>query len=220
MVRIAADGLDRARRLVGLDRFGLRTTPPAWDGSTPEQPMWQTDKDKLHKHRVDKGIIKPAAGTTAPSKPVLEPLIKLYIKRGCPYCRAAVDLLNERNLAFTLIDYSDDHDLRKAIRGQTGRKTSPHVFIHGKSIGGYDELRALAAGAACDSEFDECVDGLCVGPVMGPLLGGWLTARYAIPENKPSRTACAQMAIDRLVAQYGSLHQLDRLNCKPVINQL
>ncbi|MFB2799741.1 hypothetical protein ACE1B4_23110 [Aeromonas veronii] len=32
------------------------------------------------------------------------------------------------------------------------------------------------------------------------LLGGWLTARYAIPENKPSRTACAQMAIDRLVA--------------------
>ncbi|MEI4935994.1 hypothetical protein U1554_21770, partial [Aeromonas caviae] len=38
-------------------------------------------------------------------------------------------------------------------------------------------------------------------------------------ENKPSRTACAQMAIDRLVAQYGSLHQLDRLNCKPVINE-
>ncbi|WP_338882248.1 hypothetical protein [Aeromonas hydrophila] len=52
------------------------------------------------------------------------------------------------------------------------------------------------------------------------LLGGWLTARYAIPENKPSRAACAQMAIDRLVAQYGSLHLLDRLNCKPVINQM
>ena len=51
------------------------------------------------------------------------------------------------------------------------------------------------------------------------LLGGWLTARYAVPENKPSRTACAQIAIDRLVAQYGSLHLLDRLNGKPVINQ-
>ena len=51
------------------------------------------------------------------------------------------------------------------------------------------------------------------------LLGGWLTARYAIPENKPSRTVCAQMAIDRLVAQYGSRHLLDRLNCKPVINE-
>ncbi|MBL0440132.1 hypothetical protein Q7I36_19510 [Aeromonas veronii] len=51
------------------------------------------------------------------------------------------------------------------------------------------------------------------------LLGGWLTARYTLPENKPSRMACAQMAIDRLVAQYGSLHLLDRLNCKPVLNE-
>ncbi|CAJ1870195.1 hypothetical protein GOY18_06355 [Aeromonas hydrophila] len=50
-------------------------------------------------------------------------------------------------------------------------------------------------------------------------IGTSLTARYAIPENKPSRTTCARMAIDRLVAQYGSQHLLDRLNCKPVINQ-
>ena len=48
------------------------------------------------------------------------------------------------------------------------------------------------------------------------LLGGWLTAHY--PD--PNRTTCAQMAIDRLVAEYGSLHLLDRLNCKSVINQL
>ncbi|WP_310597657.1 hypothetical protein [Aeromonas aquatica] len=52
------------------------------------------------------------------------------------------------------------------------------------------------------------------------LLGGWLTAHYPDPKLKPSRTTCAHMAIDRLVANYGSLHLLDRLNCKPVINQL
>ncbi|MFQ2363080.1 hypothetical protein [Aeromonas dhakensis] len=51
------------------------------------------------------------------------------------------------------------------------------------------------------------------------LLGGWLTGRYARPEDKPSRTLCAQMAIDRLVAQYGSLHLIDRLNGKQVINE-
>lgn len=51
------------------------------------------------------------------------------------------------------------------------------------------------------------------------LLGGWLTAHYPNPKLKPSRTACAQMAIDRLVTEYGSLHLLDRLNCKPVINE-
>ncbi len=169
VVRLAADGLDRARRLVGLDRFELRTNPPAWDGAQPEQPMWQTDKDKLHKHRVDKGITKPAAGTTGPTKPTLEPVIKLYVKRGCPYCRAAVDLLNERNLAFTQIDYSDDHDLRKAIRGQTGRKTSPHVFIHGKSIGGYDELRGLdESGALKELLADKASESKTAMPVLPP----------------------------------------------------
>lgn len=52
------------------------------------------------------------------------------------------------------------------------------------------------------------------------LLGGWLIAHYPDPKGKPSRTASAQMAIDRLVAEYGSLHLLDRLNAKPVINEV
>lgn len=141
-LRMAAAGLDRARGWVGLDRVRGRIVPPPWDGTTPEQPMWQSDRDKLHKHRVDKGIIK-APGAAAPAPAKVEPAIKIYIKRGCPYCRAALDLLRERDLAFTEVDYTEDHDLRRAIRGQTGRKTSPHVFIHGKSIGGYDELREL-----------------------------------------------------------------------------
>ena len=68
VVRLAATGLDRVRGWVGLDRIELRTTPPAWDGAQPEQPMWQSDRDKLHKHRVDKGIVKPPAGTTMPVK--------------------------------------------------------------------------------------------------------------------------------------------------------
>lgn len=50
------------------------------------------------------------------------------------------------------------------------------------------------------------------------LLGGWLTARNLTTKEKPSRADCAYMAIDRLVANYGSLHLLDRLNAKPVIN--
>ena len=144
-VRIAAGGLDRVRGWAGLDRIERRTVSPPWDGSQPVQPMWQTDKDKLHKHRVDRGIIKPE-GAVAPAP--VEPPVKIYIKRGCPYCRAAIDLVNERNIHFAQIDYSDDHDLRRAIRGQTGRKTSPHIFIHGKSIGGYDELRALDESGA------------------------------------------------------------------------
>lgn len=166
-VRLAANGLDTVRGWVGLDRLGpARTNMPAWDGTQPEQPMWQTDRDKLHKHRVDKGIIKPE-GAKAPA-PVAEPPVKIYIKRGCPYCRAALDLLRERAIEFSEIDYSDDHDLRRAIRSQTGRKTSPHVFIHGKSIGGYDELRELDQSGALKDMLEKPGAVKAAAPVLPP----------------------------------------------------
>ena len=145
VVRAAATGLDRVRGWVGLDRIPVRLEVPSWDGAEPVQPMWQSDRDKLHKHRLDKGILKPE-GAAPPA--VVAPAVKIYIKRGCPYCRAAIELLRERDIAFTEVDYSEDHDLRRAIRGQTGRKTSPHVFIHDRSIGGYDELRELDLSGA------------------------------------------------------------------------
>lgn len=144
VVRLAASGLDTARGWVGLDRVDVRLIVPSWDGSHPDQPMWSSDREKLHKHRMDKGIIKPpGADAVETPAPPADPPLKIYIKRGCPYCRAAVDLAREREIPFVQVDYSDDHDLRRAIRNQTGRRTSPHVFLHGKSIGGYDELREL-----------------------------------------------------------------------------
>lgn len=146
-VRAAATGLDRVRGWVGLDRIPVRLEVPAWDGAEPVQPMWASDREKLHKHRLDKGIIKPE-GAAAPAPAPAEPAVKIYLKRGCPYCRAAIELLRERDIPFIEVDYSDDHDLRRAIRARTGRKTSPHVFIHERSIGGYDELRALEQSGA------------------------------------------------------------------------
>lgn len=139
-VRLAAAGLDRARGLVGLDRIDVRLDLPSWDGSTPDQPMWQTDRDKLRKWQQDRGILKPEKGE---DKKPAEPALVIYYKRGCPYCRAALDLVREQNLLAKTIDYTDNHDLRTAIRTKTGRRTTPHVFIREKCIGGFDELREL-----------------------------------------------------------------------------
>ncbi|MGL5037454.1 MAG: hypothetical protein ACRC6F_06915 [Aeromonas sp.] len=52
------------------------------------------------------------------------------------------------------------------------------------------------------------------------LLGGWLSARYLNPKDKPNRTLCAKLAIDKLVAEYGSLLLLARLNGNPVLNEV
>jgi len=138
-VRLAAAGLDRVRGIVGLDRIDVRLDLPDWDGGTPDQPMWQTDRDKLRKYQQDRGIIKPEKGEAKP----VEPALVIYYKRGCPYCRAALELVREQNLLAKSIDYTENHDLRTAIRTKTGRRTAPHVFIRERCIGGFDELREL-----------------------------------------------------------------------------
>ena len=139
-VRLAAAGLDRVRNLVGLDKIDVRLEIPRWDGSTPDQPMWQTDRDKLRKWQQDRGIVKPEKAAEA--KPA-EPLLLIYYKRGCPYCRAALDLAREQNILARTVDYTDDEDLRRSVRTRTGQRTAPHVFLRDKFIGGYDQLREL-----------------------------------------------------------------------------
>src|SRR5690606_24414079 len=78
----------------------------------------------------------------ASDKPA-EPVLVIYFKRGCPYCRAALDLVREQNLLARQVDYTDDSDLRASIRTRSGRRTTPHVFIRDQCIGGFDELREL-----------------------------------------------------------------------------
>lgn len=141
-LRLAAEGLDRVRGLVGLDRIDIRLEPPPWDGSTPDQPMWPSDQEKLRKWQIDRGIVKPAKAADAPA-PAAAPALEIYYKRGCPYSRAALQLVQEQNLAAKQVDYTDDRDLKAAIRTRSGRKSSPHVFIRDRFIGGFDELREL-----------------------------------------------------------------------------
>jgi glutaredoxin 3 len=56
----------------------------------------------------------------------------------------AKSLLRSKGVAFEEIDVSSDSALReKMIEMSGGRRTVPEIFINGKIIGGYDELRAL-----------------------------------------------------------------------------
>ena len=141
-VRMAARALDRARAVVGLQRIERRAPTPSWEGRPPEQPMWETDRKKLHKFRLDHGIIKEET-EVAEKDAALEAAVKIYFKRGCPYTRAAMDLLREREVAFEEQDVTTDEATRGWLKIVTGKTTTPQIFIHGEPIGGYDELRSL-----------------------------------------------------------------------------
>lgn len=70
--------------------------------------------------------------------------VEVYITSYCPYCMRAKSLLKRKGVAFEEIDVTGDPALReKMIELSGGRRTVPEIFINGRIIGGYDELRAL-----------------------------------------------------------------------------
>ena len=69
--------------------------------------------------------------------------IEIYTIAECPYCAAARRLLEKRKLPFKEIELTDNPVLQQDMVEQTGQETTPHIFINGKHIGGFDELVEL-----------------------------------------------------------------------------
>jgi glutaredoxin 3 len=69
--------------------------------------------------------------------------VRIYTRRGCGYCDAAIELLHDKGIAFDEIDATGDATLRRWLAGVTGRTTVPQIFIDGTPIGGYTDLAAL-----------------------------------------------------------------------------
>ena len=67
----------------------------------------------------------------------------MYTRKWCGYCTAAENLLDEKGVDYENIDCTGDNETRKWLLQVTGRSTVPQIFIDGKPIGGYDDLRAL-----------------------------------------------------------------------------
>ncbi len=77
--------------------------------------------------------------------------IVLYTTPFCGYCRAAKRLLADKALDFEEIDVSADHDKRaEMIDRARGLRTVPQIFIHGRHVGGYDELAMLEHAGKLD----------------------------------------------------------------------
>ena len=69
--------------------------------------------------------------------------VKMYTRRWCGYCTAAERLLDEKGVPYENIDTTGDHNTRRWLAETTGRTTVPQIFINGKPVGGYDDIKAL-----------------------------------------------------------------------------
>ena len=86
--------------------------------------------------------------------------VTIYTRRWCGYCTAAERLLQSKGVAFENIDCTGDREKRQWLAEVTGRTTVPQVFIDGKSVGGYDDLRVLDRSG----ELDKLLAGSSVPP--------------------------------------------------------
>lgn len=70
--------------------------------------------------------------------------VEIYTTSFCPYCVRAKALLKSKEVPFEEIDVTDDPEMReKLVELSGGRRTVPEIFINGKIIGGFQELKAL-----------------------------------------------------------------------------
>lgn len=70
--------------------------------------------------------------------------VTIYTTAGCPFCKAAKELLGRRGVAFDEIDVGQDAAAAATMVARSdGRRTVPQVFVGQIHVGGADELQAL-----------------------------------------------------------------------------
>lgn len=77
----------------------------------------------------------------------------LYIKEECPYCKAALSLLNDKGVSYQAVSvYDMSADERAAVAERTNHyRTVPQIFIGETFIGGFDQLNKLNQSGELDA---------------------------------------------------------------------
>ena len=77
--------------------------------------------------------------------------IVIYSKDYCPYCKMAKALLNQKGVAFTEYEVSEDAALMaEMIERSGGGRTVPQIFIGDVHVGGGTDLVALNRAGGLD----------------------------------------------------------------------
>lgn len=78
--------------------------------------------------------------------------ITIYTTPLCGYCAMAKSLLKRKNVTFTEVDVSGDHEQRAAMsKRANGRTSVPQIFIGATHVGGCDDIHALEKAGKLDA---------------------------------------------------------------------
>ena len=69
--------------------------------------------------------------------------VVIYTAGYCPYCDAAKDLLDSKEIPYKEIHTSKNDAAWKEMEKLSGNNTVPQIFINNMAIGGFDDLALL-----------------------------------------------------------------------------
>ena len=76
--------------------------------------------------------------------------IVIYETALCPYCRAAKQLLDKKQVEYRTIGVDVDPEQRQKMMELSGRRTVPQIFIDKHHVGGFDDLASLESSGELD----------------------------------------------------------------------
>ncbi len=76
--------------------------------------------------------------------------VVIYNRTLCWYCWRAKRLLKRKRYQFEVVDLTNDSEGRAWLAETTGRRTVPQVFVDGRPVGGFDDIRTLDRSGELD----------------------------------------------------------------------
>jgi glutaredoxin 3 len=80
----------------------------------------------------------------------LPPGVVVFGTRLCGYCRRAKALLDQKGVPYKEILVDRDREARRRMERLAGARSVPQIFIHGRHVGGCDQLYALERAGELD----------------------------------------------------------------------
>lgn len=77
--------------------------------------------------------------------------IVMYSGDNCAYCVRARRLLEKKGVAFRELKVDQSSELRAEMERLSQRRTIPQIFIHGRHIGGFDDMAELDRAGKLDN---------------------------------------------------------------------
>ena len=82
--------------------------------------------------------------------------VEMYMTRVCPYCSMAEALLRSKGVEPEKILVDEHPEERgRMLERSGGKRTVPQIFINGRHIGGFDELKAVDQAGELDPRLQQ-----------------------------------------------------------------